>query len=111
MALHLGAKHQLRRGLGHGLFHHQVVVGDQGLQAQLLGGGAHLPRLFAAVGAQAHHGEAQLLAGDAGGGDRMGGIGKDEHPLAREVGGIHRARIPGQPRAPVRFANQSQFQT
>ena len=30
----------------------------------------------------------------------MGGIAKNEHPLTGEVGGIHRARIPRQPRAP-----------
>ena len=34
----------------------------------------------------------------------MGGIAKDEHPLAGEIGGIHRARIPGQARAPFGLA-------
>ena len=27
----------------------------------------------------------------------MGGIAEDEHPLAGEVGGVHRARVPGKP--------------
>ena len=96
VALHLGAEHQLRRCLGHRLFHRQVVVADQRLQPQLLGHRPHLPRQLAAVGAQAHHLEAELLTGDAGGGDGMGGVAKDEHPLAGEIGGIHRAGIPGQ---------------
>ena len=97
VALHLGAQHQFRAGLGHGLFDRQVVVGDEGLQAQLLGSCAHLPGQFPAVAPQAHHLKAQFLARNLGGGDGMGGIAKNEHPLAREVGGIHRAGIPGQP--------------
>ena len=101
VALHLGAEHQLWRRLGHRLLNRQVVVADQGLQTQFLGGGAHLPGQLAAVSTQAHHLKAQLLAGDAGGGDRVGGIAEDEHPLAGEVGGIHRARIPGEPRGPL----------
>ena len=98
VALHLGAQHQLGCRLGHRLLHRQVVVGDQGFKPQLLGRSPHLPRLLAAVAAQAHHLKAQLLAGDAGGGHRMGGIAEDEHPLAGEIGRVDRAGIPGKPR-------------
>ena len=96
VALHLGAEHQLGSRFRHGFLHGEIVVADQGLQAQLLRGGAHLAGQLTAVGAQAHHLEAQLAAGDAGGGDGVGAIPEDEHALAGEVGGIHRARIPGQ---------------
>ena len=105
VALHLGAEHQLGSRLGNCRFHRQVVVADQRLQAQLPGGGAHLTGLLAAVAAQAHHLEAQLAAGDAGGGDGVAGVAEHEHPLAGEVGGIHRARVPGQARAPFRRAH------
>ena len=98
VALHLGTQHQFRAGVSHGLFDRQVVVGDEGLQAQLLGSCPHLPGQLPAVATQAHHLKAQFLACNLGGGDGMGGIAKNEHPLAREVGGIHRAGIPGQPR-------------
>ena len=98
VAFHLGTEHQFRARLRHGLLHGEVVVGDQRFQAQLLGRCTHLPGQLTAVAPQAHHLEPQFLAGDAGRRNGMGGITKDEYPLAGEVGGIHRTRVPGQPR-------------
>ena len=96
VALHLGAEHQLGGGLGDGRLHGEVVVTDQGFETELSGGSAQLAGLLAAVAAQPHHLETQFAAGDASGGDGVGGIAEHEHPLAGEVGGVHRTRIPGQ---------------
>ena len=96
VALHLGSQHQFRCRFGHGRFHRQVVVTDQGLQAQGFGGSPHGPGHFTAVGAQPHHRETQFLAADPGRGEGVTAVAKDEHPLAREVRGVHGFRIPGQ---------------
>eukprot|EP01136_Pigoraptor_vietnamica_P016177 Opistho-1_new@59960 len=88
VALHLRAQHQLGLQLGDARLHVEVVVADQRLHAVERGRVAHLARELAAVGAQADHGEAHFLRGDARGGHHMGGVAEHEHALAREVGGI-----------------------
>ena len=59
--LHLRAEHQFGLQLGDLRLDFQIVVGDQRLDAVALGGLAHLAGEFAAVGAEADDGEAELL--------------------------------------------------
>ena len=68
VAFHLRAEHQVGDQLGDGGLDVQVIVGDQGLQAERLGGGAHVAGKFARVSAQADHLEAHFLGRHAGGG-------------------------------------------
>ena len=96
--LHLRAQHQFRLQGRDGGLDLKVVVGNQRLNAVQLGGGADLAGVFAAVGAEADDGEAELLVRHAGGGDGVGGVAVDEHPLAREIVAVHRARVPRHPR-------------
>ena len=96
VALHLGPQHQLRCRLGHGRFHREVVIGDQGFEPQLSRQRPDLPGHLAAVGAQPDHFETQLATGDPGGRNGMGAIGKDEHPFPGQIGGIDGTGIPGQ---------------
>ena len=105
VALHLGTQHQFRCRCRHRRLHGEVIVCDQGLQAQPSRRRPHLPGQLPAVGTQTHHLETQLLAGDAGCGDGVGGVSENEYPLGREVGGIHRAGIPGQAGAPFGLAH------
>ena len=95
VALHLRAQHQLGLGVGDGRLDLEVVVADQRFEAVELGGVAHRAREFAAVGAQAHDGEAQLGGGHAGSGHGMAGVAEHEDPLVGQVGRIDRAGIPG----------------
>ena len=98
MALHLGAQHQLHLQLGDLRLDVEIVVGDQRLDPIELGGLAHLAGEFAGVSAEPHDLEAQLRLRDARGGDGVAGVAEHEDALAREIGGIHRARVPGQTR-------------
>ena len=99
VALHLGPKHQLRRCRSHGRLNGEVVIADQGLQPQLRRQRSDLPGHLTAVGAQAHHFKTQFAAGDPCRGQGVGAIGEHKDPLARQIGGIHRAGIPRKPRA------------
>ena len=94
VAFHLSAQNQLGLQGTYLLFDLQVVVGDQGLHAIQLGGVAQLAREFPAVGAHAHHLEAHFLVGNACSGHDVRGVAKQEHALAGEVGGVHRACVP-----------------
>ena len=93
--LHLRAQHQFGLRGDDGVLDLQMVVGDQRLDAIVLGSGAHITGELAAVGAKAADLEAQFVLRHAGGGDRMGGVAKDENPLARQIVGIDRPRVPG----------------
>jgi hypothetical protein len=96
MALHLRAEDELRlQGDDPGL-DLEVVVGDQRLDAVQRGSLTNLPGHLAAVGAEADDREAELAPRDAGGRDRVGRVAEDEDALAREVGRVDRARVPGQ---------------
>ena len=94
MAFHLRAQHQLGLQLGNAFFDFEVVVGDQRFNAVKLGGIAHFAGQFAAVGAQPHHREAQLLRGHPGGGHHMRGVAKHKDALAGQVGRVHRLGVP-----------------
>ncbi len=59
---------------------------------------AHVAGELAGVGADRHDGEAELLLGDAGRGERVGGVAEHEDALAGEIGRVDRARVPGQAR-------------
>ncbi len=96
VALHLGAEHQVGRRRSDRRLHVEVVVAHQRGDAVQRRGLAQLAGELSAVAAQAHHLEAQLPCRDPGGGDGVGGVAEHEHALAGEVGGVHRARVPGQ---------------
>ena len=99
VTLHLRAEHQFGLQLGDARLDLEVVVADQRLDAVQLGGLAHFAREFAAVGADADDGEAHFLRGHARRSHGVRGIAEHEHALARQVGGIDRARVPRRPRA------------
>ena len=88
MALHLRPEQQLRVQGPDLVLHIQVVVGNQRLDAIPFGSIPHFARKLTAVGAKAHHLKAHLLVGHARSSYRVGGIAKNKHPLAGEVGGI-----------------------
>ncbi len=98
MALHLRAQDQLRPQPGDRLLHREEIVGHDRFRP--VGGGtlANVPGEFAGIGADGDDGETELVAGDAGGGQRVGGVAEDEDALAGQVGRIDGARIPGQAR-------------
>ena len=98
VALHLGSQNQFHLQFGDLRLDVQIVVGDQRLDPIELGGLAHLAGEFARIGAEPHDLEAQLRLRDARGGDGVAGVAENEDALAREIGRIHRARIPGQTR-------------
>ncbi len=97
MAFHLGAEDQFRRRLLDGALDVEVIVGDQRLEAQRLGGGAHRARHLAVVAAQADDLEPHLLGRDPGRRDGMAAVAEDEYPLAGQVGAVDAGRIPRQP--------------
>ena len=95
VAFHLGAEHELGPELRDVALDLEVVVGDQRVDpVVLLGGATHVPGELAAVGAEPDHVEPELVAGDSRRGQRVGRVGEDHHPLAGEVGGIDRSRVP-----------------
>ena len=79
------------RGGDDGGFDLEVVVGDQRLEAVFLGAGAHGAGELAVVAAEADDLEADLVAGDAGGGHGVGGVAEDEDALVGEVGASRRS--------------------
>ena len=95
--LHLRAQHQLRLQGRDGRLDLEVVVADQRLEAELGGGGPQLAAELAAVAAEADHVEAQLVAGDPGGGHGVGGVAEHEDAFAGQIGAVDRARVPRQP--------------
>ena len=95
VAFHLGAEDQFRGGGDDGGFDVEVVVGDEGFEPVVLGAGAHGAGEFAVVAAEADDLEADLVAGDAGGGHGVGGVAEDEDTLAGEVGAVDGGRPPG----------------
>jgi hypothetical protein len=95
MPLHLRAEHQFGLGRDDRVLDFEMIVGDQRLQRHTAGRSAHVAGELAAVAAKAADLEAQLVIGDPGRGDRVGGIAEDEDPLAGQIGGIDRPRPPG----------------
>ena len=96
VTFHLRAEHQFRSCFSHGRLDSEVVVTDQRLQAHGFGSRPDRSGHLAAVGPEADNLEAQFLPADPGRCQCMGAVSEDEHPLPREVGGIHRLGIPGQ---------------
>ena len=97
VSFHLGSKHQLGSGVGHGRLDLEIVIADQGFKAKFLGSRTDRPRHLAAVGAKANHFESKLLTADASCRQGVTAVAKNEHPLTCEVGGINGFRIPGKP--------------
>ena len=98
MALHLRAEHQFRMRLAHPRLDFEVILGDKRLDAVELGGIADFAGEFAGVCSEPDDGEAEFLRGDARGGERMRRVAENEDALARQVGRVDGARIPGKPR-------------
>ena len=97
MPLHLGAEHQFTCRSRDGVFNHQIVVGDQRLDAIKLGGGANVASEFTVVAAQPDHFETQFVTGDARRRNGVSRIAENENSLAGQVRRIDRARPPGHP--------------
>ncbi len=90
VALHLRAQHQFGRSGSDRVFHGEMIVGDQRLDAAASRLGANLTGEFAGVAAEAADLEAEFFACDPGGGDGVGGVTEDEDALGGEVGRIDR---------------------
>ena len=95
MALHLGPQDQFGLQFGDARLNFQVVVADQRVDTIELGRIAHITGKLAAVSADADDSKAHFLSGHFGSGDRMRGVAKYKDPLAGQVGGVDRSRIPG----------------
>ena len=83
MAFHLRAEDKLGLQLLHPCFDVEVVVSDEGFHIILLRGFANLASEFTAVGANADDLKPHLFMRDAGCGNRVCGVAKYEHTLAR----------------------------
>ena len=101
MAFHLRAKNHLRRERRDRLFHREVIVGDQGFDAEFTRECPDRPRLLAVEAAKAHNIEPHLVARDAGKCCDMRPVAEEKHPLAGEIRAVNRLAPPRQAQAVV----------
>jgi hypothetical protein len=97
VALHLRSQNQFRLRGNDGVLDIEMIVRDQRLDAVFCGGLAHIAGEFTRIGAEPANLEAEFFGCDPGGGNGMGGVAKHEHPLAGEIIGVDRGRVPGKP--------------
>ena len=95
MALHLGAEHQLWLKLSHRALYREIIIGDQRFEPIFARQCPHIASALPTVGTQTNDFESHLIPRHSCSGQRMRTIGKNENPLARQVGRIDRAAIPG----------------
>ena len=96
MALHLGTQYQLRLQFGDRPLDGEVVIGNERLEPILSRQRPHITGALPAVGAKTHHLKTHLVPRHARGGQRVGSVGKNEDPLSRQIGRVHRTAVPGQ---------------
>ena len=89
VALHLRAQDQLWLQLSNAGFYFEVIVCDQCFNVVKFGGIADVSGVFSAVSAQAHYRKAEFAAGDACGGNGVGGVTKNKNTLVGQVGRVN----------------------